>query len=138
MGLGHYMASRCAKNTFNPASNVWTADAATTPVEFGDHQPYLWLDDGYGSASGDVKLWLENGDNWTCAGVALPVVPASTSVIATPTQLTVADCCFDSDPVGDGWGWNGSTRCQIVEVETPDEDCLVVVDGVSFWNFPGF
>jgi len=38
----------------------------------------------------------------------------------SPVTFTFAQVCVDSDPVGDGWGWNGTSSCRVTEV--PDED----------------
>ena len=53
---------------------------------------------------------------------SLPTTPPNPD--PTPQPNLVAGDCTDTPPIGDGWGWNGVSSCQITAVAPPEPELL--------------
>ena len=51
-----------------------------------------------------------------------------------PIDIDTDTTCVDTDPVGDGWGWDGSTSCTVEQTDTTCIDTDPVGDG---WGWDG-
>ena len=75
---------------------------------------------------GGYREWFDSNQYQDCIGIT-----------PSGTYETPAPVCIDTDPVGDGWGWDGSSSCRIADAMPVAGACIdsdPVGDG---WGWDG-
>ncbi|OED36023.1 hypothetical protein AB833_28800 [Chromatiales bacterium (ex Bugula neritina AB1)] len=102
------------------------------------------------NSPGNSRGWVNDTSFWQCngatpTGTAPPKPPADCEDTppvgdgwgwdgATSCQIPKTLVCIDTDPVGDGWGWDGATSCRVGNpVAGACIDTVPVGDGWG-WN----
>ena len=77
--------------------------------------------DSVGSDTGSVSTVINNeADNATDSGLVVNV--ASDNNTVADSGGSSEPVCVDTDPVGDGWGWDGTQSCRIGDVTDTSAD----------------
>jgi len=86
-----------------------------------------------GDTGHGVRIWHSNHSYTRCAPLAPDRNFIPTGTPPVPENLFTGTC-VDTDPLGDGWGWDGTTSCSI-PVNNPETGICVDLDGDGWgWN----
>jgi mannan endo-1,4-beta-mannosidase len=85
-------------------------------------------------AGANLTTWgktVVNGTNGTKTGITATVFNSSSTCCGKNTSSGFAYCCTNSDPDGDGWGWENSASCVVPGSVADPDKCGSVVTFVE-------
>ena len=83
-----------------------------------------------------VRVWASDSSYSQCR----PVNPNASFIptgMAQTTETPFDGTCIDTDPMGDGWGWDGTASCRIDDGPSVISDCVDTVPLNDGWGWNG-
>ncbi len=112
----------------------WNIDNGiyTGPTGLG-YSPWVEIIDDERLDAQFTRVWTSDNAYTLCTTVNPAASFAPTGIAPDPISEFDGSTCVDTDPVGDGWGWNGSTSCRLEVTNRVCIDSPPVGDGFG-WN----
>ena len=136
-GLNGTLSSSADKIDHFPSGWNWssgTRDNARATLQIpsvGIHTVNLWMrEDGLAVD----KILLTTDPGFRPDGIGPAHTAGGITSVESADTSSAALVCIDTSPVGDGWGWNGTTSCRVTVTET--ESVCYDFDGDG-WGWDG-